>query len=80
MDKWAQLGPDEALLHTNLLALEAGVHSDIHDLATSSGPVSKAQQVAVSNKIGDGFTALRTQMRQLELLADEQDTYAYFRH
>lgn len=64
---------DEAQLSAELLSLEASISSDI----AVYGEILSAGKKAVSELVGkitDKMSQMRSKMRALEMLVDEQDT------
>lgn len=66
------LGPEEAAHHTALIQLAAEVQRAISSLADATQ--SKASQSLLDRQVQHKLAQLRAHIRDLELLAEEQDT------
>jgi hypothetical protein len=67
----AGLGPDEQAHHGALLALQAGAQDLLGGLAA---PLTKSQLALHDRRLQEKLAEMRSHIRDLELLAEEQDT------
>jgi hypothetical protein len=68
------LGPDEqAVVHEFTVALES-VHGIVEGMRRPHAPLNKMQSAAQERQIRDLLAVMRAKIRDLELLAEEQDT------
>lgn len=68
------LGADELGVHEALAQLERQAQEDIDAFTASTELVTKAGHAAFDQKMQAALAALRARIRDLDLMAEEQDT------
>lgn len=70
----SSLGPSEQAMHADLQASSQQISSILEGMRTPPAPLSKLQLAALDRQIKELLAHMRAQIRDLELLAEEQDT------
>jgi hypothetical protein len=68
------LGPTELSMHSDLQASSQQITSILESMSAPPAPLSKLQLAGLDRQIKELLARMRAQIRDLELLAEEQDT------